>query len=250
MVQTLSYPKGYYGMSNTIKPKGRQAREKVLKPYGIHLVYAEGEKTEPLYVSNIDQKIQENKKDKNSSIKIEVNPKSGGRSTLSLIEFAERDVIKRRRKKEVIDHIWIFYDKDSFIQDDYDNAFHKINSKNKKTHINEDGDITDSYGTRWHACWSNESFELWILLHFANVQSSLSRQDYITKINGHLKSKKLTYEKNLNCLYDVVCKHGDVKNAIKYAKCLDLELGNPLKKDNPSTGVYLFVEYFKLFLKI
>lgn len=237
-------------MPNTIKPKGRSGREPVLKPYGIHLVYAEGEKTEPLYVKNIDTTVQQNKKDKNSEIKIEINPKSGGRSTLSLIDYVERDIAKRRKRKEKIDHIWIFYDKDSFPEDMFDNAYLKTTQKNKKTNINDDGDTTDSAGTRWHACWSNESFELWILLHFCNLKSALNRAEYIKKIDEYLKPHNLQYEKNLDTLYDLTSTCGNIKNAIKFAKSLDEELINPNKKINPSTGVYLFVEYFRLFLKI
>jgi hypothetical protein len=231
-------------MSKAIKPKGRKGRLSIPKPYGVHLVYAEGQKTEPLYIENMYKRILEKQKDQKSGIEIKVNPKAGGRSTLSLIDFAEKDMKKRRKNEEQIDHVWIFYDKDAFKTDDFDNAYHKIVNKNKRGFVNDDGDLTDHKGTSWHACWSNESFELWILLHFANIQSALMRFDYIEKINGYLISHGLKYEKNMNDLYDVTRLYGSVTNALAYAKALDQQP----KKVNPSTGVYLFFEYFHQFL--
>lgn len=250
MVPILSSKREYFGMSRVVKPRGRHGRKQNIKPYGVHLVYAEGEKTEPLYVTNIYESIEKNQKEKQSKIEIKVNPKSGGRSTLKLVEFAENDVKVRRKNNEQIDHVWIFYDKDSFDEDDFDNAFHKIYSKNKNKYKNSDGDSSDSKYTRWHACWSNESFELWAFLHFANLTSALSRDDYISKIDKLLTPKGLCYEKNNPKMFDLLREHGDILKAVKYAKKLDDELANNFKKENPSTGVYLFIEYFKYNLEL
>ena len=47
-------------MASSFEPKGRGSRKQIFTEYGNHLVYAEGEKTEPLYVENI-KKIINNK---------------------------------------------------------------------------------------------------------------------------------------------------------------------------------------------
>lgn len=224
------------------KPKGRKQRSKVLVEYGRHLVYAEGSKTEPLYVTNIKTVI--NEKNQKDSSKLDIVPvtKSGGRNTLSLIKYAEDDVDKRLKANEQVNDVWIFYDKDSFPKDDFDNSYSKIMSKNK-IERDFDGENADKIGIVWHACWSNECFEIWPLLHFSYFSSSISRNMYIRKINNCFKNHK--YKKNLDNLYNILLEEGNVILAIKNAKKLDCD-GDV--KNNPSTGVYKFVDYFRLYL--
>lgn len=229
-------------MARIPKPSGRKNRPTKIISYGRHLVYAEGSKTEPLYVKNIYENIKSNYKFKNTEIIIENVPHAGF-STLGLVQFAELDIEKRLLAKEKIDHVWIFYDKDSFPKDNFDNTFIKIESKNESRHLNDDGDNVDSNNICWHAIWSNECFELWVILHFENLRSSIPRDEYIKKINkSHLINHN--YEKNMNDLYDILNELGNVEQAIRFAKKLheDNYLGSP------STGVYKFLEYFKYYL--
>ena len=233
------------GMRQINKPKGRSARTPKLQEYGYHLVYAEGTKTEPFYVNSVYNQIPETYK--NSQIVVEVVPQSGGRNTLDLVAFAEKDVeIKGRERK--VDHAWVFFDKDSFPSDNFDNALHKIDSKNhfKNKHLNYDEESCDKNGTKWHAIWSNECFELWILLHFEYLESALNRTDYIHKINFYLKPMNMKYKKGIHNLYEILGKDKTIL-ACKHAKKLDI---HKLRKTNPSTGVYIFIEYFKLYLGI
>lgn len=71
-------------------------------------------------------------------------------------------------------------------------------------------------------------------------------------INSHLSEKELDliYEKNLTSLYQILEQHGNISNAIKYARRLNQELENPKIKSNPSTGIYELIEYFYGYLKI
>jgi hypothetical protein len=231
------------------KPKGRKNSPKFLTQFGFHLVYAEGEKTEPLFVVNIKEKISKNAKWKNSAINIEVISESGGLNTLTLLEYAEKDVKQRLDKKQKINYVWIFYDKDSFSKDSFNNTFIKMNTKNVEK--NDDGDYCDINGVRWVPCWSNECFEIWPLLHFGRMESALSRNLYIPKINEFLKrfGCKEEYSKNCKYIYTLLSDYGNVANAIKFAKDLDLKLTDPNIKENPSTGVYQFVEYFIKYLE-
>ncbi|NMA05530.1 MAG: RloB domain-containing protein [Acholeplasmataceae bacterium] len=235
-------------MNKLMTPKGRKGRKTTPLPYGRHLVYSEGEKTEPFYIENLKKVIKQNQKDKWSKIIIEVNPESSGKDPLKLVEFAEKDVEKKRKTIDKIDHVWIFYDKDDFSKDNFDNAYTKIIGKNKNEYKNYDEEYTDENGTRWHACWSNECFELWVLLHFCFTDSALSRKQYIPKINEYLNPKGLSYSKNLPKLYDILSEHGNINEAVRRAKRLDERLENPNVKENPSTGVYIFLERFNQFL--
>jgi hypothetical protein len=241
-------------MSNyTYIPPSRKQSPKVLQQFGIHIFYGEGTKTEPLYVEDMKKVLQTRYKMTASDIEnIIVDANSGGRNTLSLVEYAEQDVERRVKNKEKIDHVWIFYDKDSFDKDNYDNSYFKITSKNKEEYQNDEGDASDSNYIRWHALWSNECFELWVLLHFQYTDSALSRKSYIPSINEILKNKEigLEYEKNLNNLFQLLERHGSIKNAYRWAKKLNDRLPNPNVKDNPSTGIYELVEYFDLYMKL
>ena len=236
-------------MTRINRPKGRSNRKQRLVQYGTHLVYAEGKKTEPLYVENIKKIL--NKKDdfKNSNINIEIVDSSGGRETLRLISYAEHDIKNRLKNGEKIDYVWIFYDKDDFKKDDFDNAYNKVQSKNKTENqsFHTDNIPCDSNGIHYSACWSNECFEIWGVLHFQYLNNQCDRKRYIEIINKHIDNENEKYHKNRVDLYDILSKYGDVNLAIINAKKLD-NLENV--KSNPSTGVYLFVEHFKKYLDI
>ncbi len=236
-----------------IKSKGRVNEKKRLKQYSTHLIYAEGSETEPLYIENIKNILDKDSNFLSSNILIETIPESGGANTLSLIEYAEKDVKKRLKNNERISYVWIFYDKDSFPKSNFDNAKNKIEAKNKKEFVNSDNDYVDENEIRWEACWSNECFEIWVLLHFNYIESALSRKrgnkndNLINMINENLEKSgcNFSYEKNNKNIYNLLNQYGDVSKAIKYAKRLEEKNGT----QNPSTGVYKFLEYFDLYLK-
>ena len=104
-------------MSYNYQPPSRSSRKKVLKQFGTHICYGEGIKTEPKYVENMKKVLKTRYKMNPASDIIIVDEKSGGRSTLGLVEYAEQDVKTRIKDGQKIDHVWIFYDKDSFKKD-------------------------------------------------------------------------------------------------------------------------------------
>lgn len=208
---------------------------------GRHLVYSEGTKTEPFYVENIAKHLPFDLARKNILI-----PKkySKTKHTVELIERAQNDVAKERKKGNTVNGVWIMFDKDSFA--DFDEACMAIESKNSK--MNDDGYLGDEFGTIWYCCFSNECFELWPYLHFEDLNAALPRDDYIKKINAFIKKRgnKETYAKNKKQLYDFLKRSGgDIDKAIKFAKRKDA--GTKKKKENPSTGLYQFVQFFKYY---
>lgn len=230
-----------------VKTRGRKSIPQVLISFGRHLVYAEGTKTEPLYVANLRHVLALNLNVDERLVEIIPVKTSKTRHTKELVDFAFNDVCSRRIKGETIDFVWIFYDKDSF--DDFDEAYIEIAKMNDKHNGNDKIIPCDMFDTSWNACWSNECFEVWIYHYFENLNTPLSRDDYIDRINRFLKRNgcKTEYSKNLNELHTFLESYGgSLELAIKLMKNKDVE-GNI--KPNPSSGVYKFAEYIQTYLK-
>lgn len=60
--------------------------------------------------------------------------------------------------------MWCVFDKDDFTDSQFNSSIDKAEKNGLKT------------------AWSNESIELWFLLHFENIQSPIPRTEYIKKI--------------------------------------------------------------------
>lgn len=237
-------------MSNVVRPKGRKNLPKELLQFGRHLVYSEGTKTEPYYVENIKDSIASKYNCPSNEIEIiSVNKEKTSYNTIGLFKYAEKDIKKRLQKKEHIDHVWVFFDKDDFPFEDFNIAHKTIQKMNNSKDLNLDGfKYNNKTGIAWHSCWSNEAFELWLCLYFHYIESSLSREQYKEHLNNIPSLKKIgfNYEKKLSGIHKLLQENGGVmKNAIKHAKKLE-ELNGI---QNPSTGVYQFAEYFQLYME-
>lgn len=61
------------------------------------------------------------------------------------------------------------------------------------------GDICVKVARGW-AAWSNESFELWYLLHFVYLEAGISRADYIKILENEIRKfdgyREFSYLKN------------------------------------------------------
>ena len=199
--------------------------------FGRHLVYAEGTKTEPLYVEDLRMLISEQLGVEKRDIEIIPVKISKTKHTCELVDYAQNDVLTRLRKNETINYVWIFYDKDCY--EDFDDAYIKI----KELDSQYKGDIS------WIPCWSNECFEVWVYHYFEKLTTPLKREDYIPKINEFLKNRgcKEEYKKNRTDLHHFLTKYGgNIEKAMKFMK--DMDDGRD-KKPNPSSGIYQFAEY-------
>ena len=232
-------------------PKGRGSLPKELLRFGKHLVYMEGTKTEPYYIDDIKANIAKKYDCEPNDIQI-IKASRGKRSlhTVELVKYAEKDVKKRLKDSQQnnIDHVWIFFDKDSF--DNFEEAHNLILNKNTKEKINSEGlPSENNTGIVWHSCWSNECFELWLWLYYDYCESQIQRKDYKKKLEDQSALKKIgfKYEKNLEGIHTLLQhNNGNVKNAIKNAKKL-----NKINGINcPSTGVYCFMEYFLPYMNL
>lgn len=228
---------------NELTPLGRKRLPDKIIALGRHLIYAEGTKTEPYYIESIKASI---------ALKFSVMPNditiinANGRksyNTIKLVNMAIKDVKRRLSEGEIINHVWIFYDKDDFPEENFLRAYKRIKRLNNSHDLNSDGFNYNTYtDIAWHSCYSNEAFELWPCLYFDYDVKNSCRKNYITFLNrqlGYHYSKKFT-----NLHQRLTQAGGSIENAIKKAK----KLSGKDTLDNPSTDVYIFAEYFLAYM--
>ncbi len=195
----------------------------IRKPFKFIYIFTEGEKTEVNYFKSKRKEIEAEIRRKN--IKIEI--KGTGYNTLSIVEYA-LDFIARENIKindsADSDECWVVFDKDSFDKD-FDNAINKAEANN----------IGVAY--------SNESFELWFLLHFNLLSSALNRKLIEEKLDNIFQKKyNEKYEKNKDNMYLLIktLEETAIKNAKELLNIHECE--KSYLKKNPSTTVHLLVE--------
>jgi hypothetical protein len=145
------------------------------------------------------------------------------RSVLKAIEQFEKE-----NPHIKYDKAWLIIDKDSFSKDNFKGTLETARQK----------DICVAY--------SNECYELWLLLHFKDVTSYKTREDIRKELNEEFqKNFNLKYEKSEKHVYGMLIDRQE--KAIQRAKTL---IENILKIDgkldpynnNPSTKIYLLIE--------
>lgn len=180
------------------------------------MLICEGEKTEPHYFNALKNELPKHT--------LEINIIGTGANTLSLVDRAIKEKYKAQRH---YDRIWLVFDKDSFPEDNFDNAIHKATGHN----IN--------------CAWSNEAFELWYILHFQFVNTPMGREDYKKYLEGEFHKKELTsfsYLKNANNMYQLLQEYGNESFAINNAKKLKEQFqNNQFANHNPCTCVHELV---------
>jgi len=208
--------------------KKRKEDNLARKPYR-YLIVCEGKKTEPNYFEGIKQRIDIKYKDYFDIFnRIEIDIDGKGRSTQDLVNYA----IKKRSLSEVpYGHTWVIFDKDDFTEEQFNNAIRQAIDNDMKVG------------------WSNESIELWFLLHFEFINTPINRQQYIEKLNKHFKRlgiNKGEYKKNMDDIFEILMSKGNVNNAINWSKKLveNYKCNNIFSesKMNPCTVIYELVE--------
>ena len=170
------------------------------------LIVAEGAKTETNYFW-----VFRNIAHANSDSNVNIDIKGEGKNTVSLVAEAVK-----LKKENNYDEIWCVFDRDSFPAKNFNQAIQLAEKNNIKV------------------AYSNQSFEVWFLLHFSFLQSNINRDKYEDMLTNFLGFK---YEKNHTGMYDVLkeCQIEAINNA---KRLLDKynegnKVHNP-EKDNPS----------------
>ena len=215
------------------RKEGRKKREEATRSLraGQQLILAEGKKTEVNYFEGLVAYLNETN---DSSIKIK--SEGLGKDPKSVVE--EYD--KHHNKTRIPYYKTIFvFDKDSFGANNFNGAISKAESY-------EDSIVA----------WSNESFELWLYLHFKDIDTMQTRHWYNDKLTEIFRKEKIFIDKqnwedngksDPEIFQKILQAGGCFDRAIGFAKKLFEEhtangnLHSPAKA-NPATMVYKAVE--------
>jgi hypothetical protein len=149
---------------------------------------------------------------------LKIQVEGTGKNTVSLVEHALQ--YRKDHEEENYDQVWCVFDKDDFPVADFEKAI-RLARKNKM-----------------RVAYSNQAFELWYILHFEYLNTSMDRKSYIKKLSDYLETE---YKKNDDRMYHRLRCKSDI--AIKNAERLMKEYhpSHPGSND-PSTTVYELVK--------
>lgn len=168
-------------MGRDNQPKHRQLARKTHKEtqrasYVRILIVTEGSKTEPLYLEEICAAHQLH------SANVAVRPSQFGTAPIQIVEYAEHlfidgDLHKGIRPRS-FDQVYAVFDRDD--HDSYFNALDKAQSLNGKFRNDCKKPVS------FKAVASIPSFELWLLLHYENIQAPIHRDEVIMRLKTHI----------------------------------------------------------------
>lgn len=176
-------------MGRDNQAKARQLRRTAARDarrasYARILIVTEGSKTEPLYLEEIRIAHQLH------SASVEVQPGRLGTAPIQVVRYAQQlfeegDLHKGIRPKS-FDQVYAVFDRD-----DHDSYFNALNlAKSFDGKLRNDDRLPVSF----KAITSIPSFELWLLLHYENIQHPLHRDEVIERLKQHVPG----YDKGFN----------------------------------------------------
>ncbi|MBP6949053.1 MAG: RloB domain-containing protein [Candidatus Pacebacteria bacterium] len=185
-------------------------KQNTRQPNKVIRIYTEGTVTEPNYFNSIKNELR--------LPEVEINVYGCGDHTVPLVKLAVA------RKEEIgadeETEWWVVIDKD-----DHD-GFDESISLAKKNDIN--------------VAYSNECFELWFILHFEYLNTSIGRKRYFEKLDTLLGT---SYEKNSNIYHLIKDREATaIHNAKNLEKTHNDSGEDSFENRDPSTTVYLLVE--------
>lgn len=241
-----------------------QTKELYQRPQNIRhykeffLIVCEDESTEPCYFKKVFQEEFEKILPKDT---IRIETVGTGQNSVSVVKKAISErVIRTEVIQKDIDHVWAVFDKDDLDQ-------------NETTRKRFEDAFTLAQNNDVNIAYSNECFELWLLLHFVNIsnatpiprkvrdgedKSSCLYSMLEAAINkGRTPDQQIQYDHahhnkpyiSVEDLIDVVMKSGDEVKAIERAAKLDelWQEKNPIEA-NPNTTVYKLVRELREWL--
>jgi len=187
------------------------------------IIYCEG-MTEKIYFDYFVDIIE---KDKYDDIKIEIENAEG--NAKRVYKFAKKHLENEENIRKYINYKkYLVFDCDS--------------PDNIQGLIKE---ICDSCN-EFHLLITNNLFEVWLLMHFEEIEHRISKKDIFLHVNSHLKCK---YKKANKGVIREIIRKGDVNFAIENAMKLEdkyikegKNLRNNINDMNPYTNVYKLVE--------
>lgn len=194
----------------------------------LFLIVCEDKKTEPYYFERF---IKEFPKET-----VFLRAVGTGMSSLGVVEqsLIEKNKLAEESNKSV-DEVWTVFDKDD-AEKSFGNAERFKNAFKKAQEL------------KHRVAYSNEVFELWLLLHLATVpvEKPIPRLEIYNSINAKVKEnskyKDFDYEHGNTNIVDIVTEIGNEEKAIERAQeLLKSHDGTPPIDANPSTTVHILI---------
>ncbi|MGA3083962.1 MAG: RloB family protein [Thermodesulfobacteriota bacterium] len=203
--------------------KAEMHRRKIASrsPYDRVLIACEGGKTEPHYFRWLINNFGLNRAN------VVIADKKSGLDPKRLVEYA----LEEFNKEQDFDHIYCVFDRDKHAT--YGTALNKIHSVRLKG------------GTKIHPITSIPCFEFWLLLHFIYTTHQYAApfdDSNCDLVVADLRKHIPNYEKGSQNFLDYLV--GKTEEAITRAKQIEI-FHETSGTDNPSTKIYILVEYLK-----
>lgn len=164
-------------MGRDKQPKDRQLARKALKDacraeYPRILIVSEGSKTEPLYFKEIQAAYGLH------SANVQVQPSEHGTAPIQVVQYAqqlfEKGDLHKRIAPKVFDQVYAVFDRDD--HNSYREALDQAASLDGK--LKNDNKQAVSF----KAVASVPSFELWLLLHYEDIQAPINRGEVMRRL--------------------------------------------------------------------
>lgn len=167
-------------MARDNHPRQRQAQKLARKkgkraPYERILIVCEGSKTEPLYFKEIRQHYRL------QTANIKILPSKQGTDPLHVVKSA-KDLFEKGDYPSILpgafEKVYAVFDRDEHKH--YHDALKYAENLNDKLRNDEKSLIS------FEAIASVPNFEIWLLLHFEDIQHALRRNEVIDRLKKHL----------------------------------------------------------------
>lgn len=181
-------------MGRDNQAKDRQLRRRETKEarrasYARILIVTEGSKTEPLYLEEIRAAYQLH------TANVEVQPSQLGTAPIQVVRYAKKlfesgDLRKGIRPRS-FDQVYAVFDRDD--HESYFNALDLAKSLDGKLRNDERLPVSVK------AIASIPCFELWLLLHYEDIQAPIHRDEVMDRLKLHIPG----YGKGAGCAFDI-----------------------------------------------
>jgi hypothetical protein len=188
------------------------------------LIVSEGTRTEKLYFEYLGKQLPANMV---NTVVVD----GAGINTVAVVRRAMMLREQRSKNKNAPDYdeVWAVYDKDDFPAKDYRAAIELARKEG----------IESGH--------SNESFELWYVLHFADLEAAVGRKVYIERLSNVLK---VDYKKSDATIAPLIHKNGNINKAIARGYQLEqLHAGTAAANASPYTRVYVLAERLMAYIE-
>ena len=212
-------------MARDNSPKERQKKQLERKlsrraGYDRILIVSEGSKTEPLYFNEIRTTHRLH------TTNVKVRPSELGTAPIQVVRYAkelfEKGDPHKNIQKRAFEQVYAVFDRDD--HDSYFDALQLAESLDGRLRNDTRRSIS------FKAIASVPNFELWLLLHFEDIQAPLDRDEVLRRLKQHIHS----YEKGANNIFSITKKHLDT--AIQRAERLAIRF-NAYSDPEPYTDI-------------